>query len=450
MTDHLSTEIVERLHLQQMGNEDRHVIYDHVLACESCRQRIVDAPGEGVALQTLSDHLLPYSDHEHYHLDYELIEGYVDNKLDAVDRSMAEMHLEVCAECSAEVTDLRESLATMKAASVQQHGRKTTLRERLLGLTQLPAFSPRVFAILAVAVFAVIAAVVLWRLKSGGPTQAPIREGNLSAGSNTTPVPPPQVPKNASTPVPSLGPNPYKLAESNPNKRATEPRQKVLALNDGPSKVTLENSGKLVGMESLPRESQQAVKEALTAETIKKPEVLDGLTGAEISLRGPTGNEEPVRVVYPANTVIAEDRPLFEWLPSKTANAYRVEVGDAGFHQVAKSGDLPPTTRAWTSSTPLKRGMVYTWVVREIKKGTEEVSPSAASQGRFKVLEEDKVKDLGRLKAASQSHLALGVFYAREGMIAEAQREFQILVHENPRSSVVRKLLKQVQSWDKH
>jgi hypothetical protein len=41
--------------------------------------------------------------------------------------------------------------------------------------------------------------------------------------------------------------------------------------------VSFNRSGKLIGLESLPRESQQAVKEALVAETIKKPAVLEEL-----------------------------------------------------------------------------------------------------------------------------------------------------------------------------
>jgi len=223
----------------------------------------------------------------------------------------------------------------------------------------------------------------------------------------------------------------------------------MLVLKDGPSKVTFDRSGKLVGLESLPQESQQAVKEALKAEAIKKPEVLDELNSAEVSVRAPSGNVQPVRIIYPANIVIAEDKPLLEWVPSKTAQAYRVEIGDAGFRQVAKSENLPATTRAWTPPAPLKRGIVYTWVVREINEGTEGGSSSSASQGKFKVLEDGRVKELNRLKAAFQSHLALGVFYARTGMIAEAERELQILVQDNPHSRIAKKLLKELHSWEK-
>ena len=62
-------------------------------------------------------------------------------------------------------------------------------------------------------------------------------------------------------------------------------------------------------------------------------------------------------------------------------------------------------------------------------------------------INEDKVRELNQLRTGSQSHLALGLFYAREGMIADAEREFGILVKDNPDSSVLKKLLKDVRSW---
>jgi len=56
-------------------------------------------------------------------------------------------------------------------------------------------------------------------------------------------------------------------------------------------------------------------------------------------------------------------------------------------------------------------------------------------EAKFKVLEEEKARELTHLKRAS-SHLALGVFYAREGMAAEDEKDFQILVDSNPQSSI--------------
>src|SRR6266851_4856715 len=121
MNEHLSTEIVNRFQRQDLNLGDKRQIYDHAAECDRCRTQIVDSRGgEGVVLQSLLEQLLPDSLDEPYHLEFEVIEGYVDDTLDRIDRETAEMHLEVCAECSAEVVDFRESLATIKAASLPQ------------------------------------------------------------------------------------------------------------------------------------------------------------------------------------------------------------------------------------------------------------------------------------------------------------------------------------------
>ncbi len=447
MTAHLSNEIVERFHAQALAEGDRAVIYDHILACELCRLLVVDSQTEAVALRTLSEHLLPREGDEPYHLDYETIEAFVDERLDAIDRGTAKLHLEECAECLADVTDLRESLVTIRSTSVAQLGRRATIRDRLLSLAKLPTLSTplRVSAVSGLIGLAVIAGIFIWRLKMGSD-QFPVRK-EVTAGSQPTPFNTPQRNRPDITPSPSLGEPPTKLAENKPIKDSTESRPYAVALNDGKNQVALDMNGNLIGLESAPRESQQAVKEALSGQTIKRPDVLDEVTRTEGSLRAPNGNEERIVVIYPANTVVAQNRPILRWVPSKTAQAYRVEIGDAGFHQVAKSEDLPAATLTWTPTAPLKRGIVYTWTIRAIN--TQGETTSMTSRGKFKILEDEKAKELNRLKAASKSHLALGVFYAREGMISEAKREFQILATENPGSSFAKKILKEIDSWQK-
>jgi len=108
---------------------------------------------------------------------------------------------------------------------------------------------------------------------------------------------------------------------------------------------------------------------------------------------------------------------------------------------------LPANTLSWTPASVLKRGVVYSWTIRAVNQNGG-VS-SLTSQGKFKVLAEDGNRKLNRLKIASQSHLALGLFYAREGMIAQAEREFGVLVKENPDSALAKRLLSEVRSWRK-
>lgn len=115
MTEHLSSEVVERFHQQALTPGDKRKIYSHIIVCDLCRERIVTPSVEQTALQSLTEQLMPEAHEEAYHLPFHLIAGYVEQTLDQIDRATAEMHLEDCAECAAEVTDLRDSLATMRA-----------------------------------------------------------------------------------------------------------------------------------------------------------------------------------------------------------------------------------------------------------------------------------------------------------------------------------------------
>jgi hypothetical protein len=444
MTEHLSTDIVERFHQQALAAQERVLIYNHVLKCKACRKQVVDPGIEAFAFETLSEHLISESEH---HPDYDTLELYIDQRLDNIDRNTIDDHLKACRECSLEVTDLLESLGTMRAASVLQLKKEVPLEDRVRSITRLPVFSRplRLSAVVVFVVFAMIAAVVVWRLMSNRSVPSPTGDRDLTAGSNPTPSQSPSSIESSGTPLPTPGPSAQRTIEPSPVKIPRKPASEMVALNDGPNRIFLDRSGRLIGLESLPSESQLAVKEILTSETFKKPAILDQLDVPEVSVRAPSENDEKVRLVYPANRVIEEDRPRFEWVPSRRATGYRVEIGDAGFHQVAKSEDLPPTTNTWTPPTSLKRGVVYTWVIRAI----DGEGKSSTSQAKFKLLTVEKLNELTRLRT-SQSHLALGVFYAREGMTDEAEREFQALTTDNPHSPVSRRLLQQVQSWRRH
>ena len=432
MNAHLSNELVERFHAQALTRKDRSVIYDHVLACETCRQLVVTPQTEAVALEALTKRLVTPEREEPYHLDLETIEAFVDDKLDALDRSTAKLHLEYCTECSSEVEDLRESLATMKAVPhtrVVEHQASETVSRRF----SMPLRIAAVIALIAVATVALIG-VLKWRSNNPG----------ITTGSQPTPFASPQLPVLA--PSPNSGPNPPNLAENPPpSKKPGEETRRVIAVKDGPHEIAIDEAGNVVGASSLSAETRQAVKEALTEERLNRPSVLDQVASAEVSERGPSGTEERIRIIYPVRTVVGDTKPTLRWTPLKTAEAYRIEIADETFHQVAKSEDLPATTGTWATTTPLKRGGIYTWTIRAVNK--EGDASAIVSQGKFKVLSQDKVPELNQLKTNTQSHFALGVFYAREGMVGDAEHEFRILLKANPNSPVLKKLIRDVGSW---
>jgi hypothetical protein len=298
----------------------------------------------------------------------------------------------------------------------------------------------RIAATIALVAFAALVFLAVWRWKSSGPKPPGV---DTTAGSQPTPSASPAIPSFAPSPT---NINPPKLATNNqPAGTGSEtPANASVALKDGPNEISLDQAGNVNGLPALPADSRQAIKEALKGESLNRPEVLDEVAVAEGSTRG--GNEDRITIVSPTRIVIAEDKPTLRWTTSRTAEGYRIEIADSNFRQVAKSDDLPATTHTWTPSTALKRGQVYTWTIRAVN-GEGNLS-EVASQGKFKILGVDRLRELDQLKG-HRSHLALGLFYAREGMTSDAEREFGTLAKENPESAVAKKLFKEVRAWRK-
>ena len=96
----------------------------------------------------------------------------------------------------------------------------------------------------------------------------------------------------------------------------------------------------------------------------------------------------------------------------------------------------------------LARGVTYSWQISASKDGETVVSPKPPlPQARFRILDQAAVLALANLKrSAGSSHLAMGVFYWKHGLIEDAEREFQALAAANPNSNVARELLKSVRA----
>ena len=205
-------------------------------------------------------------------------------------------------------------------------------------------------------------------------------------------------------------------------------------------------AGGISGIDGASVTTRREIADALTAEEIKPLDTPNPLSGPAGVLRGPNRGQ-PFKLISPERTVILKDRPSFAWEALHGASSYRVYVGDKKGHEVAKSEELSPSRTRWTVSAPLKRGEIYSWAVAAIVDGKEVFSPGASGpEMKFEVLPNEKLEELNALKK-TRSHLALGVFYAKVGMIVEAEHQFQILIRLNPDSRVLKKLLTQIQSW---
>jgi hypothetical protein len=213
--------------------------------------------------------------------------------------------------------------------------------------------------------------------------------------------------------------------------------------------VKIDKNGHVTGLDELSEASRQQIARVALSERIDPATVLSDLSADQSVLRGSGDTAKEVRLLYPTRRVVIEDRPVFKWDGLPKATHYRIYVLDANGNQASRSEELPPTQTEWKAPTPLRRGQIFSWVVTALVDGKEIVSPSAsAPEMKFAVLSGNDLRELGRLKKQN-SHLALGVFYARTGLKIEAERELQSLVSLNPQSDLARKLLQSVRSMPK-
>jgi hypothetical protein len=287
-------------------------------------------------------------------------------------------------------------------------------------------------AVAAVVVAAsLVLAFVVWLSWRGGSVDQTTQKTTSQTPSNTS---------GGSLPTPTQA---QATKDSNPDQFAV-----AASLEDNGRKIHLDGTGILVGLEELPEASRSLVRNVLANKTLSKPEVLEKLTAPAIRLMDPTARENTFSLLGPSGTVIATDHANLRWQALAGATSYTVSVFDADFNRVTRS--TPQTATQWTTPT-LRRGMIYSWEVVAVRDGQEVRSPVAPEpRAQFKVLEEEKLRELANLKKHSPiSHLALGLTYARFGLLAEAEGQLQILARENPNSPVTTRLLRTVQEWRK-
>lgn len=220
----------------------------------------------------------------------------------------------------------------------------------------------------------------------------------------------------------------------------------IAQLNDGQTIVTLDEQGRLAGVDNLPPAYQQMVKEALTKQRLERSPLLAGLGQQASSLRGGDEQGNTFALTEPIGKVVLADRPVFRWSPLAGATGYVVEVYDNQFNLVLASPQLSATS--WTASQSLKRDKFYSWQVKASKDGQEFKAPGPNTpQAAFRVLSQAKTNELVQARRAyASSHLTLGLIYAQAGLLDEAEAEFRTLQKANPQSPLVRQLLANVRA----
>ena len=377
----------------------------HVQACDECMTTMAAERNEPpmVSVNELTDV-------EDEHLSFEQMSGHVDGRLDAVDSSIVELHLEDCAGCRREVAGLRAVRDEMQGAREVRSGPVPFWRSwKLL----VPAFG-------------VLAAVAIFWLARPGIEPGPVNDMVALPLPEGTPPPAP-------TDLPPASPTP------------TQERSPELAsvLNDAGGTIGIDEKGEIAGVAALPPRMRDAVKHALSDGAVAVGQGVERAGGGVLM-----GNAEgvPFGLAYPVGEVVLPQRPRFRWKPAAGATAYRVRVFDDAFNEVLSSPEITGTQ--WNTAKALPRGRSYRWQVTATVDGKEVMSPvRPAPDAVFRIVDSAAAEDIEAVKRQHpNSDLLLGLAYARAGMRAEAEREFNSLLRRNPNSETARRLLRQVRS----
>jgi len=421
----------------------------HVAACDACREKLAlvfDAQMSFSAVQ--NNFAFDDFSGEPEHLPYEQLALFVDEKLDEVDREIAESHFTICPECAKDLTDLRSYNSIADAPILTNEAEQMTTQiagksiwQRLFAFDSIGSFAPVAAAVLIAVLFGAWFLIRSSRTDEiaqvntnvnqpiASPAIANVISANNSLNNNALPEPSPQ---------PTISPV---VPENLPN------QETLFALSDANGQVTIDENNRVKGLENLSPAAQKAVAQSLQTGKVSVSNAADSLggNGGVLMGGGDESNGVPFGLTTPLGRVIKENQPTLRWKPLKDATGYSVAIVDDKFRVIEESGKLSSTE--WRPSKPLPRGTTYSWQVTATRAdGSEAVSPaSPAPQARFRVLEQATIDDINRLeKSGHRSHLALGVLYAQAGLKQEARREFGLLVKANPRSALARKLLASV------
>src|ERR1051325_9760722 len=435
MNGHLTEPLIDRYREQALPPAELLDADDHLAGCEICRQRLDDERRLQAAGQSLRRDLTATG---LTHVTCEQLVLYVDGGLDQTDNEIVAGHLKLCEQCFAELNELR-AFATEKAAyPAKEYGPRAPssvgqkllrfmkgLRERAEGSWRTPAF----WLPVEIASLALVVALLVW----AGVLQS--RSSQLQMALDAERQENEKLKQDYQAAIASTSDLQNQLAQL----KSPEVSANVVTLNDGPGQVTLDEKGNLAGV---PAEYQQMVKQTLTSQQVVTPHVLSELIGKSGVLMGPAEEGHPIALLSPVGTAVIGVRPVFRWRALDGAEGYVVKIYDADFNEVAASPQLSGTV--WTATRSLERGRTYSWQLTARAGGKEIVSPiKPAPDAKFMVLNQTKAGEVAHAKTASgNSHLTLGILYAQSGLLDDAEREFQALLRANPKSTLVRKLLR--------
>jgi hypothetical protein len=429
MNDHLSDSQILRFQARDLPTAEMIAVLEHLAQCLRCRQRSHARFQGANAYQASVITLSPARQWHPEHLHHEQVKAFVNQQLDNEEQEITQVHLQTCLSCRAEVDDWRLFEQELQTDLRKRFGPKTTPQSSWSWKSLWPHWEWKpVFAATGLIAVGALTTLTFMMHLPKQQTSSPNVVAIPAPTINATPFTPTSSPAISPTPKPEI------LEET-----------MIASVQDEEGVIGVTKSGKLTGLVGIADGLQDKIQAALRTAKVDKPTILHDLANEEGVVRGKASDEAPSPMLTPRGITVLSQHPMLQWQPMKNAIGYEVQIADGRGNQIAQSEILPATSHRWQPSQALSRGKIFTWMVRVMT--ADDRATATLPTGRFKVLDATKARELSRLKAQTNSHLVLGMFYAREGMLPEARQELKSLAQNNPHSPLARKLSQTVQRW---
>ncbi|HEV8423189.1 MAG TPA: hypothetical protein VGQ40_07580 [Chthoniobacterales bacterium] len=223
----------------------------------------------------------------------------------------------------------------------------------------------------------------------------------------------------------------------------TQFERRGVALQDAGKRIVVGEDGSVLALGPLPEDLRHALREAISLGRAPIAPAVVELRGTREALAGAAEAGKGFRVLDPIGTLVETPQPILHWSQAEGATGYRVNLVSQKGGAVANSPLLDGRTQEWKPEQPLRADETYEWEVEALRGGEMMAKAPAPPEpeARFAVLPNDKRDDLEKLRAKfGRSHLIMGLAYARTGLLAQAQSEFEQLTKENPQSELAKNL----------
>ena len=410
MDTHLSIEEIRGYLCRRLTRDDFDRVGEHVHSCEICYRDFLAELQARFPIEIDLDELAGLKG---WHLEGEELAAYVEGRMDELSFECASLHLEECGSCMETTSAVFEDrLENPRMGTSARRKEPSTWSRYLPSVQSIP--SPRL-QLAAAAALVIALMLTLWVLiqpKAAGPQLA-------DAPETVSPDSAPQQPTVHVGPRTSHG--------------VDGPVSNQVAANANSEKREVKRQG-------------DATERVLIARDLIMPPAIEMLDRTpSMAVRGNQASIQSFVIVHPFTTVISSDRPTFSWTALNGVTSYTVSVFDRDLRLVFTSEPLAKTQ--WLIPDRLEAGMIYTWTVTALKDGKEIVAPAPPARAEFAILGKAQLIRLNRLLGSMMSHSARGVLYAENGLLDEAEKEFQTQLDLRPGDDRARQLLQVVKSW---